>query len=76
MKNGKRPTLQQKLIMKSHGLQPDNWLVVKNTTEHLEVVSRIRYYADVWNKLISEMDTTYLLRSHFYTEDGRTGKER
>ena len=39
MKNGKRPTLQQKLIMKSHGLQPDNWLVVKNTTEHLEVVS-------------------------------------
>ena len=41
MKNGKRPTLQQKLIMKSHGLQPDNWLVVKNTTEHLEVVSRL-----------------------------------
>ena len=41
MKNGKRPTLQQKLIMKSHGLQPDNWLVVKNTTEHLEVVSRM-----------------------------------
>ena len=41
MKNGKKPTLQQKLIMKSHGLQPDNWLVVKNTTEHLEVVSRM-----------------------------------
>lgn len=28
----------------------------------------IRYYADVWNKLISEMDTTYLLRSHFYKQ--------
>ena len=41
MKNGKRPTLQQKLIMKSHGLEPDNWLVVKNTTEYMEVVSRM-----------------------------------
>ena len=28
----------------------------------------IRYYADVWNKLISEMDTTYQLRSHFYKQ--------
>lgn len=41
MKNGKRPTLQQKLIMKSHGLEPDNWLVIKNTTEYMEVVSRM-----------------------------------
>lgn len=41
MKNGKRPTLQQKLIMRSHGLQPDNWLVVKNTTEYMEVVSQM-----------------------------------
>lgn len=41
MKNGKRPTLQQKLIMRSHGLQPDNWLIVKNTPEYLEVVSRM-----------------------------------
>lgn len=28
----------------------------------------IWYYADVWNKLICEMDTTYLLRSHFYKQ--------
>ncbi|MFR0755840.1 MAG: DUF6906 family protein [Hominisplanchenecus sp.] len=41
MKNGKKPTLQQKLLMKSHGLRPDNWLVVKNTTEYMEVVSRM-----------------------------------
>ncbi len=41
MKNGKRPTLQQKLIMKSHGLQPDAWLVVKNTADYLEVVNRM-----------------------------------
>lgn len=40
MKNGKKPTLQQKLLMRSHGLIPENWLVVKNTPEYLEVVSR------------------------------------
>lgn len=40
MKNGKRPTLQQKKLMRSHGLTPENWLVVKNTQEFLEVVSR------------------------------------
>nr|WP_296907488.1 hypothetical protein [uncultured Marvinbryantia sp.] len=27
--------------MRSHGLVPENWLVVKNTQEYLEVVSRI-----------------------------------
>lgn len=41
MKNGKIPTLSQKKLMKSHGLEPDNYLVVKNTTEFLEVVSRM-----------------------------------
>ncbi len=41
MKNGKKPTLKQKLLMRSHGLQPDNWLIVKNTPEYLEVVSRM-----------------------------------
>ena len=41
MKNGKKPTLKQKLLMRSYGLQPDNWLIVKNTPEYLEVVSRM-----------------------------------
>ena len=41
MKNGKRPTLKQKLLMRSYGLQPDNWFIVKNTPEYLEVVSRM-----------------------------------
>lgn len=27
--------------MRSHGLVPENWLVVKNTQEYLEVVSRV-----------------------------------
>lgn len=40
MKNGKLPTLEQKKILKANGLQPDNWLVVKNQPNTLEVVSR------------------------------------
>lgn len=40
IKNGKKPTLQQKKLMRSHGLVPENWLVVKNTPECVEVVSR------------------------------------
>lgn len=40
MKNGKVPTLSQKKLLKSHGLDPENHLVVKNTPEFMEVVSR------------------------------------
>lgn len=40
MKNGKVPTLEQRKIMKAHGLIPGNWLVVKNLPDVLEVVSR------------------------------------
>lgn len=41
MKNGKLPTLAQKKFMREKGLNPDAWLVVKNTGRCLEVVSRI-----------------------------------
>lgn len=40
MKNGKRPTLNQKKELRLHGLVPENWLVVKDTRLFLEVVSR------------------------------------
>ena len=40
MKNGKVPTLEQKKLMKAHGLNPDDWLVVKNLTDAITVVSR------------------------------------
>lgn len=40
MKNGKVPTLSQKKLIRSHGLDPENHFVVKNTPEFLEVVSR------------------------------------
>ncbi len=38
MKNGKVPTLNQKKLIKSNGLDPENHLVVKNTPEFLEIV--------------------------------------
>lgn len=41
MKNGKKPTKKQKLIMKSHGLDPQRWLVVKNLGSSIEVVSKV-----------------------------------
>ncbi|MEY8355233.1 hypothetical protein AALB39_18015 [Lachnospiraceae bacterium 54-53] len=41
MKNGKRPTLAQKKLLKSKGLVPENWLIVKDTPEVLEIVSRL-----------------------------------
>ncbi len=40
MKNGKAPTREQNVMMKAHGLAPENWLVVKNLPDSLEVVSR------------------------------------
>lgn len=41
MKNGKKPTLNQKKEMRLHGLVPENWLVVKDTKDFMEVVSRM-----------------------------------
>ena len=38
MKNGKRPTLAQKKLLKAHGLDPDAWLVVKDQPDHIEIV--------------------------------------
>ena len=40
MKHGKKPTKAQKIILKEHRLNPDNWLIVKNTPEEMLVVHR------------------------------------
>lgn len=40
MKNGKRPTKQQKQIISSHGFNPNHWLVVKNANSTLTLVHR------------------------------------
>lgn len=36
----KRPTREQKKFLKAKGLSPDEWMVVKDTPEYLEAVSR------------------------------------
>lgn len=41
MKNGKRPTVAQKKEIKSMRLNPENWLVVKNTPRELVIVHRL-----------------------------------
>ncbi len=41
MKNGKKPTLAQKKFLQENGLAPEKWMVVKDTPEEMEVVSRI-----------------------------------
>lgn len=40
MKNGRTPTLAQKKLLKSHGLDPEEYLIIKNTPDVLEVISR------------------------------------
>lgn len=41
LKQGKRPTNKQKDIIKSAGLRPDKWLVVKNLQHELHIVHRV-----------------------------------
>lgn len=41
MKHGKNPTVAQKRLLKSLGLVPENWLIVKHTPMYLTVEHRI-----------------------------------
>lgn len=41
MKHGKTPTREQRKLITSKGLDPAVWLVVKNTTDKLELVHRL-----------------------------------
>lgn len=40
MKNGKRPTLVQKMLMRKANLKEYEWLVVKNLPGELHIVHR------------------------------------
>ena len=40
MRQAKRPAKEQKKFLKTKGLDPESWLVVRDTQEYLEVVSR------------------------------------
>ena len=41
MKNGKRPTVRQRKIIRYFGKIPENWLEVKNTPEEMVIVHKI-----------------------------------
>jgi len=40
MKQGKRLTRKQKIVLKDNGLNPDNWLAIKNLPQVLHVVNK------------------------------------
>ena len=40
MKHGKNPTVKQKKMLKSYGLNCDNWLIVKDTFAEIVIVHR------------------------------------
>jgi hypothetical protein len=40
MKNGKRPNRTQKEVIKSSGLNPENWLITKNLPNKMHLVNR------------------------------------
>ena len=40
MKHGKKPTREQKMLMKQWRLNPENWLVERDTPEKMVIVHR------------------------------------
>lgn len=43
MKQGKNPTKREKILIKSNGLNPDNWLIYKKVAKGLHLVHRFTY---------------------------------
>ena len=41
MKHGKRPTVRQKKLMATWRLNPEDWLIVKDTADSMTVVHRL-----------------------------------
>lgn len=50
MKHGKRPTKKQKIEIKEKKLNPENWLVVKDTPNVFEIVHRESGNERAWYK--------------------------
>lgn len=41
MKQGRNPTRKQKALIKQRGLNPENWLVIKNLSAALHIAHRV-----------------------------------
>ncbi|WP_162371203.1 DUF6906 family protein [Anaerotalea alkaliphila] len=39
--SGRRPTRKEKLQLAAHGLNPDNWMVIRHTLEMFEAVNKL-----------------------------------
>ena len=55
MKHGKNPTRSQKKFLQQWKLKPEDWLVVKDTSEQMELVHR---YSDKTKRIIPK-DNAY-----------------
>ena len=53
MKHGKKPTKRQSIFIKEHGLNPENWLVTKDTPDELHLVHR---WSDRTTRIIHKGD--------------------
>ncbi|MED3542513.1 hypothetical protein P4V63_32560 [Bacillus toyonensis] len=40
MKNGKKPTKKEKMVIKSYNLNPENWLIFKKVDGDLHLIHR------------------------------------
>lgn len=40
MKHGKKPNVRQSIFLRENGWNPNEWLVVKDTTEEMQIISR------------------------------------
>ncbi|QNO14951.1 hypothetical protein HYG86_09270 [Alkalicella caledoniensis] len=50
MKNGKRPTRNQKQLLKKLGLNYQNWLIVKDTPGFIQTIHRFTGHSRAYNK--------------------------
>jgi hypothetical protein len=41
MKSGKKPTKNQSIFIQSHGLDPKDWLIVKNESHQMVLVHHV-----------------------------------
>ena len=56
MKHGKKPTVAQRKLISSKGLDPTVWFVTKDTPKHMELVHR---YSDRTKRVIHKEILNY-----------------
>lgn len=54
MKHGKRPTVRQKRYLKMVGLNPENWLIERDTASEVVVIHRYTGHTRSWAKVYNE----------------------